>query len=82
LVEGIQQKLLPADAAQISPEGGIDFNFQPTFIQRHSQIDFTSIQQAIVPNIPDGFKGFNFNIVRFTPNLTVNGAFQLMLNPN
>jgi hypothetical protein len=79
LVEGIQQKLLPTDAAQISPEGGIDLNFKPTFIQRHSQADFTSTQQATFPNIPDGFKGFNFNIVRFTSNLTVNGAFQLML---
>jgi hypothetical protein len=72
-----------ADSAVISSptksNGGIDLNFQPQFIQRSSQTSFTPIQG---PVMPDGFKGFNFNIVRFTSNLTVNGAVQLMFNPN
>jgi Outer membrane efflux protein len=65
----------------VSP-GGIDLNFQPQFIQRSSGLSPAGISQGAFANLPDGFKGFNFNIVRFTPNLTVYGAFQLMFNPN
>ena len=75
-----------ADVAVISSptksNGGIDLNFQPQFIQRSSKTNSAGIQEADVPHMPDGFKGFNFNIVHFTSNLTVNGAFQLMFNPN
>jgi hypothetical protein len=63
-----------------SSRGGIDLNFQPQFIQRSSQVNPVSIQQAVFADMPDGFKGFKFNIVRFTSQLTINGAFQLMLN--
>jgi hypothetical protein len=69
-------------SSEIKKEGGIDLNFQPQFIQRASRTSPTSIQEVAITDMPDGFKGFNFNIVRFTSNLTVNGAFQLMFNPN
>jgi hypothetical protein len=59
--------------------GGIDMDFQPQFIQRPSSTGPSGIKEDNVPaNTPDGFKGFNFNIVRFTSQLTVNNAFQLM----
>jgi hypothetical protein len=69
------------DAAQTTEgkgRGGIDLNFQPQFIQRPSGQSPANIQGTDVIKMPDGFKGFNFNIVRFTANLTVNSAFQLM----
>ncbi len=69
-------------SSEIKKEGGIDLNFQPQFIQQASRTSPTSIQEAAITDMPDGFKGFNFNIVSFTSNLTVNGAFQLMFNPN
>jgi hypothetical protein len=69
-------------ANKSSGPGGIDLNFQPQFIQRSSSSSSASLQEAAMPDMPDGFKGFNFNIVRFTPNLTANGAFQLMFNPD
>jgi hypothetical protein len=70
------------DAAMNSDQprrGGIDLNFQPQFIQRSSQTSSTSFQDANVTMLGE-FRGFNFNIVRFTSQLTVNGAFQLMLS--
>lgn len=70
---------VPHPGAEVYKEGGIDLSFQPQFIQRSSRASFTPIQE---PVIPDGFKGFNFNIVRFTSQLTANSAFQLMFNPN
>jgi len=62
-------------------EGGIDLNFQPQFIERFSQTGFTPVQETVITDMPDDFKGFNFNIVSFTSNLTVNGALQLMFSP-
>jgi len=59
--------------------GGIDLNFQPQYIQRPSLGSAENIRDANARQaMPDGFKGFNFNIVRFSPQLTVKGAFQLM----
>ena len=62
---------------KIKVPGGIDLSFHPQFIQRSQKAGPASIQEANVP-MPEGFRGFNFNIVRFTSQLTVNGAFQLM----
>ncbi len=74
-----------ADQAAISTSnkspGGIDLNFQPQFIQRSSQSP-DSLFDAAALSMPEDFKGFDFNIIRFTPRLTVNGAFQLMFNSN
>ena len=74
------------DAAIISSgikkTGGIDLNFQPQFIQQSSKTGPTRLQEAAVPGMPGGFKGFDFHIVRFTSGLTVNGAFRLMFNPD
>jgi len=72
------------DAAQASVptvklRGGIDLNFQPQYIQRPSQQGPAGIQEVSTTNMLGDIKGFNFNIVRFTSQLTVNGAFQLML---
>jgi len=73
-----------ADAAVISSPtkspGGIDLNFQPQFIDRFSRTGSLPASETAFANMPDGFKGFNFNIVRFTSELTINGAFQLMFN--
>ena len=60
--------------------GGIDLNFQPRFIRRTSDVFSAGSGQASVVSMPDGFKGFNFNIIRFTSQLTVKGAFQLMFS--
>ena len=82
----IKEKFTPilVDAAQTSnnrKSGGIDLNFHPQYIERFSRgSSFTP--KGLAANIPEGLKGFNFNIVRFTPNLTVNGAFQLMFSTN
>jgi len=62
--------------------GGIDLDFQPQFIEQFSRAGSAPVPPAGIANMPDGFKGFNFNIVRFTPQLTVNGAFQRMFNSN
>jgi hypothetical protein len=62
--------------------GGIDLNFQPQFIQRPSQTSPEGIQHTGFAGMSDGFKGFNFNIVRFTSQLTINGALGLMLHSN
>ena len=67
---------------ELKRQGGIDLNFQPQFIQQFSPTGSTNFQEAIIPNMPSGFKGFGFDIVRFTSQLTVNGAFQLMLSSN
>ncbi len=73
---------LDKDAAMSSAAkrpGGIDLNFQPQFIRQPSSASPFGIQQPnALTDMPDGFKGFNFNIVRFTTQLTVNNAFQLM----
>jgi len=70
-----------ADNAMNVRRGGIDLNFQPQFIQRGSGVGFpTKAFGNEMIGMPGEFKGFNFNIVRFTPHLTVNGAFQMMFN--
>ena len=56
---------------------GIDLNFQPQFIKRGKASYAAEVSSV---NLSVEFKGFDFNIVRFTPNLTTNGAFQLMFN--
>ena len=63
-------------------KGGIDLSFQPEFIERPSHSNDRSVHGVNVPNVHDNFKGFNFRIVRFTPELTANSAFQLMFNSN
>jgi hypothetical protein len=67
-------------AARTDKKGGIDLAFQPQFIQRHQQAGLQPIGQEERPLLPEGFTGFNFNIVRFKSQLTVNGAFGLMFN--
>jgi hypothetical protein len=62
--------------------GGIDLAFQPQFIRRPSPAVTGSMQEAGAHDIFDGLKGFDFNIVRFTSQLTVSGAFQLMFSSN
>lgn len=73
-----------SDAAAISSgtqkQGGIDLNFQPQFIQRPTNTEASYSKDAFIPAMPVGFQGFNFNIISFTPELTVNGAVQLMFN--
>ena len=77
-------QVLPAANPEIKGkgQGGIDLNFKPQFIPRPSQERTEYFEKAVIPAMPDGFKGFNFNIVRFRSQLTVNGAFQLMCNSN
>jgi hypothetical protein len=62
--------------------GGIDLNFKPQYVRQSSRPYPQSINEAGFHDMPDGFKGFNFNIIRFTSALTVNGAFHLMFNSN
>jgi len=61
--------------------GGIDLNFHPQYIEQFSR-GSSSPSKGFAVYLSESFKGFNFNIVRFTPNLTVNGAFQLMFDLN
>ena len=62
--------------------GGIDLNFQPQFIQKSGTgVGFDHADIFAGPGLAGGFKGFDFHFVRFTSQLTVNGAFQLMLHP-
>ncbi len=84
-INGAQKKGLSVNAAMFSAvkkEGGIDLNFQPQYIQRPSSPSPAFFREAGISRMPDGFKGFNFNIVRFTSELSVSGAFQMMLNSN
>jgi hypothetical protein len=72
-----------SNRAQLSlgnKSGGIDLNFQPQFIDRTPRTATGSSQEIHGIHVPAGFKGFNFNIVRFTSGLTANGAFHLMFN--
>jgi hypothetical protein len=83
---GIRDFVLQPDHAQISRKntGGIDLNFQPQFIPRGPRINPDDTSGSPIKTFgndagaPGEFKGFNFNIVRFIPALTVNAAFQLM----
>ena len=60
--------------------GGIDLNFKPQYILRSSGRNAVNFQETGFQDMFDEFKGFKFNIVRFKSQLTVNGAFQLMLS--
>ena len=75
-------KQIPKDAAALAPQqrktGGIDLNFHPQYIERFAR-GRNSEKREFTRLLPAGFKGFNFNIIRFRPNLTVKGAFNLML---
>ncbi len=82
----VKEVVSAVNKAQVSSrktsEGGIDLDFKPQFIEQSSGDSVPVIQDGAAANMPDGFKGFNFNIIRFTSNLTVNGAFELMFTPN
>jgi len=71
---------VPSAPSAIERPGGIDLNFQPQFIKRYSKEDSLQRPAADKAMGSADFKGFNFNIVRFRSQLTVNGAFQLMFN--
>ena len=62
--------LINSDRAVIAPAvkapGGIDLNFQPQFIEQFSKAGYWPSREPAFANMPGEFKGFNFNIVRFT----------------
>ncbi|MDE2230661.1 MAG: TolC family protein [Candidatus Omnitrophica bacterium] len=74
LAQRVVDAAMNASAAKRS--GGIDLDFQPQFINRFSTAGLSGRREAV--QMSEGFQGFNFHIVRFTPSLTVNDAFHLM----
>jgi outer membrane protein TolC len=62
--------------------GGIDLNFQPQFVSSASSSVSGPVFRDADAAMLGELRGFDFSIVRFTPQLTANGAFILMFNSN
>jgi len=80
---GMYRLVTAADSASIARSnagnGGIDLNYQPKFIRKFDH-HFSTIGDTTMSGFSNDIKGFNFNIVRFTSNLSFSGALHLMYN--